>query len=139
MKRLILAGVAALVSGFTALPAHALCAAPKDINGTWYSDDGGTYYVRQVDGIIWWVGMSSDKGQTWTNVFRGQRKLDKVFGTWSDVPRNPNGKASSGELNLALSISGTSVGGWKMTTMTGGFSGKNWFKRCGDNQALPAN
>ena len=29
-------------------PSYAICAAPRDMNGVWRANDGGTYYVRQL-------------------------------------------------------------------------------------------
>ncbi|WP_448272192.1 hypothetical protein [Nostoc sp. DSM 114160] len=67
-------------------PAQALCIASPDFNGIWHSDDGGTYYVRQIGNEIWWLGMSADDGRTWTNVYKGTRIGDTVIGQWADVP-----------------------------------------------------
>ncbi|MBZ9714873.1 MULTISPECIES: hypothetical protein [Deinococcus] len=109
--------------------AHASCAAPKDMNGVWRANDGGTYYVRQLGNQVWWVGMSSDSGKSWTNVFHGTRTGNTVKGTWADVPR---GQISSGG-SMTLTLSGVnSVLGFKRTAATGNFGGSTWYMPCDD-------
>ena len=86
----LLTRAATLTLGLAALngtPAHALCAAPPDLNGTWRANDGGTYHVRQIGTQVWWVGLSSDGGKSWTNVFHGTRTGNTVTGSWADTPR----------------------------------------------------
>src|SRR5262245_4877920 len=80
------------------LSSYAQCVAPRDMNGVWKANDGGTYYVRQIGNDVWWLGMSGDGGRTWTNVYRGVRNRDIVTGTWADVPHGQI--HSSGILNL---------------------------------------
>jgi len=67
---------------------------PIDLTGTWAGDDGGVYYVRQHDGVIWWNGMSDRSGpvdglgRAWNNVGRGVLKDDlSIDADWADVPR----------------------------------------------------
>lgn len=69
-------------------------AAPIDLSGTWAGDDGGIYYVRQLDNVVWWNGMSSrsgppeDLGRDWNNVGRGEINDDLTIPSdWADVPR----------------------------------------------------
>ncbi len=42
-----------------------------DLTGSWAASDVGTYYVRQIGDAIWWLGLSSDQGLTFANVFHG--------------------------------------------------------------------
>ena len=113
----------------TPVTSYALCAAPKDLNGVWQANDGGTYFVRQIGNNVWWVGMSGDNGNTWTNVFKGVRKGNTVVGQWADVPK---GKILSGGI-LNLDIQGTSgVLGFTRSQVTGGFGGSKWFQPCND-------
>ncbi|PTA67607.1 hypothetical protein [Deinococcus arcticus] len=109
--------------------AHASCAAPKDMNGVWRANDGGTYYVRQLGNQVWWLGQSSDGGKTWTHVFSGVRSGNTVKGTWADVPRGQ--VRSSGALTLTLS-GVNSVLGFKRASATGGFGGSSWYMPCDD-------
>ena len=46
-------------------------AANLDLTGAWAATDVGTYYVRQIGNTIWWLGLSSDQGLTFANVFQG--------------------------------------------------------------------
>ena len=63
-----------------------------DLNGTWSGDDGGIYYLRHVDSVVWWNGMSgrerspSDLGRGWNNVGRGKINELKIEVEWADVP-----------------------------------------------------
>jgi hypothetical protein len=29
-----------------------------DVTGVWLGNDGGTYYLRQIGDVVWWVGLS---------------------------------------------------------------------------------
>ena len=42
-----------------------------DLTGSWAASDVGTYYVCQIGNTVWWLGLTSDQGLTFTNVFRG--------------------------------------------------------------------
>lgn len=117
--------------------ALALCAAPRDLNGVWRANDGGTYYIRQISNDIWWVGMSRDDGRTWTNVYRGVRSGNAITGQWADVPR---GRINSGGI-LNLSVQTGSSGGilgFTRSAVTGGFGGSRWFQPCDDTRLIPS-
>ena len=64
---------AAIAFGFVLLvsQASAQCVSPKGLTGAWKSNDGGTYFVRRLDRVVFWMGQSPDDGRSWTNVFRG--------------------------------------------------------------------
>ena len=128
MRRHLL--VAAFAVTLTAAPAHALCAAPKTMTGTWKANDGGTYYVRQVGSSVWWLGESKKNG--FTNLFRGTRTGNHVTGYWADI------KGGTGSGQLSFDITGTnSVGGWKRAAQTGGFGGSIWYQPCDDTGQNP--
>lgn len=110
--------------------AFALCAAPKDLNGVWHANDGGTYYVRQIGNEVWWLGMSGDSGKSWTNVYKGTRNGNQVTGRWADVPRGHI--SSSGSLNLNIRTSGGHVVDFTKGSFTGGFGGSHWTMKCDD-------
>jgi hypothetical protein len=113
---------------------YALCIASKDMNGVWKSNDGGTYYVREVGNEVWWFGKSGDGGRSWSNVYRGIRNGATVTGNWADVPM---GKTRSGG-TLNLQIDGTTgVSGFSRTQVSGGFGGSKWFKTCNDTVNIP--
>lgn len=69
-----------------------------DLTGTWAGNDGGVYYVRQLDSIVWWNGMSARDqppevlGKEWNNVGRGEIQEDlSIVSEWADVPRGAIG------------------------------------------------
>jgi len=125
---------ALMLAGFLALaaPVHAQCVAPKNVSGAWTANDGGTYRLHVVGDTIWWVGMSSDDGRSWTNVFKGTRSGDIIDGEWADVRGKPWGHGT-----LKLRISGTTfmerIGG-----SGSGFGGSRWGRGgCNDTQGSP--
>jgi hypothetical protein len=103
-----------------------------DLNGFWAGDDGAMYFVTTDDwNRVWWVGMSGDDGQSFTNVFQGKwnpnnateepADFGTVSGDWVDVPR---GQAmGSGTLTLSYRTNGEI---WR--TSGSGFGGKVWRK-----------
>ncbi len=65
-----------------------------DLTGAWLGDDDGIYYIRQLDKVIWWSGMSGQSGplaglgRDWNNVATGPFKADMTIALqWADVPR----------------------------------------------------
>ena len=58
------------------------------LTGTWAADDVGTYYVRQIGNVVWWLGLSSDEGIAFTNVFKGyvQAGSPTIQGDWASLP-----------------------------------------------------
>lgn len=114
---IVLTGLVLLAA--SALPVHAICDAPKYVSGDWTANDGGTYRLRVVGSTIWWVGMSSDNGQFWTNVFRGTRNGNIIDGEWADV------RGQRGYGTLKLRISGTTVME-KIGGTGSGFGGSRW-------------
>lgn len=116
---------------------HAQCSAPRDMNGVWRANDGGTYYVRQLGNQIWWLGMSADGGRSWTNVFHGTKTGNVVQGTWADVPRGSI--RSGGSMNLQVQATPTSVLSFTRASATGGFGGSRWTMPCDDVILNPVN
>jgi hypothetical protein len=96
-----------------------------NLTGVWAADDAGTYYVRQDGDTVWWLGLSTDEGQTFANIFQGTlQSNNQISGNWADVPLGQ----TSGAGAITLSSNG------KLSTMmnrfsaTGGFGGGNWMK-----------
>jgi len=64
-----------------------------DLTGAWAGDDDGIYYLRQLESVVWWNGMSerdgspSDLGRVWNNVGRGVINGLQIDVEWADVPR----------------------------------------------------
>jgi hypothetical protein len=77
--------------------ARALCSFPFTnlIYGVWKGNDGGTYYMRQIGGDVWWLGQSADGGKSFTNVFHGQVHGNKLTGGWLDLPRDAGAKPTN--------------------------------------------
>ena len=114
--------------------------APIDLTGTWAGDDGGVYFVRQLDDVVWWNGMSSrdgppaDLGRDWNNVGRGILGDDlRIVADWSDVPRGgvgghgtvtfQVGSHPTGDLEiLKIEETGTGRGDTRWTPCTLGFA-----------------
>lgn len=102
-----------------------------DLSGVWHCNDVGTYYVRQVDSKVWWLGLSRDQGRTFANVFQGT--IDPggniISGDWADVPIGINGTRSNGGLYLRLDGSGPLSSTFVAVNQTGGpFGGTAWYK-----------
>src|SRR5215475_7499003 len=110
--------------------------AAEDLTGTWFADDGGAYYIRQVGNSLWWNGMSENgQGSSFANVFRGTIKGDTIIGDWADVPRGQT--LNSGALILRIvNISPDQIEMRKQRE-TGGFSGSVWSKAKPPKQAGP--
>jgi hypothetical protein len=100
--------------------------------GTWKGQDQGSYYVRQIGNNILCVGMSPDKGRTWTNIFVGKingdemKVGDTISGKRADVPR----RKIQGSGTLTLIVKGEWSGNrifMQKTVSTGSpFGGSTW-------------
>jgi hypothetical protein len=88
----------------SANPVKAQCSFPFTnlVYGLWKADDGGLYHMRQIGGDVWWVGISSDGGKTFTNVFHGQVKGNTLSGGWLDVPNDTEKRTNAGQVNLRI-------------------------------------
>ena len=95
------------------------------LTGVWSSDDAGTYYVRQIDNTVWWLGLSVDEGRTFANVFRGTLQSGQVSGNWMDVPL---GQTEGGGGLAFTSSEGPQSTVWHRTNASGGFGGSSWEK-----------
>lgn len=65
---------------------------PLDLTGSWSGNDGGLYYIKQIDSCVWWSGLSNfvDQGQypgqEWIMTFRGTINAEGVLvGDFVDV------------------------------------------------------
>jgi hypothetical protein len=96
------------------------------LTGTWHANDVGTYYLRQMpDNTIWWLGLSRDRGQTFTNVFHGVIQGNTVAGEWADVPLGAT--RNNGTLGFSASQGALSVN-LTRTAESGGFGAQTWQK-----------
>jgi len=101
-------------------PIKAVFKQPINLTGKWNCNDGGSYFIRQIDNELWWYGQSKDNGKTWSNVFHGHIKGNQIKGKWVDVPQGLT--KNSGEIILEI------LGNSKLKTIekTGGFGGTEW-------------
>jgi hypothetical protein len=82
-----------------------------DLTGAWAGDDGGIYYLRQLESVVWWNGMAGrdgsplNVGRDWNNVARGVINGLQIDVEGSDVPRG--GAANDGTLVLNIQDDGT--------------------------------
>jgi hypothetical protein len=94
-----------------------------DLTGVWRSNDGGTYYVRQIGSDLWWYGEASN-GQ-WSNIFHGAIDGEWADGMWLDVPKGRD--RSNGALRLHID----SLNEFHREQKTGDdFGGSSWKKVC---------
>ena len=110
-------------------------AAKIDLTGAWAGDDGGIYYVRQLDKVIWWNGMSQRDeppgtlGRDWNNVGRGEIKDDlTIVAEWADVARGQ----AEGYGTVNFKIGADSAGNIQITktSETGTGRGDTKWSRC---------
>jgi hypothetical protein len=96
-------------------------AAAADLTGEWEGDDGGRYYLRQIDDRLYWYGEQSATDPAWANVFEGRIGEGEVRGRWADVPK---GRArGQGRLRLEIRRGGRAL---EALDKTGGFGGTRW-------------
>ena len=107
----------------------------KGLTGTWAGNDGGVYYVRQMDNVIWWNGMSSREdppemlGLNWNNVGRGEIKDDLTIASdWVDVPRG--GAEGHGTVNFKIGPDAAGNLQITKTSETGTGRGDTKWSRC---------
>jgi hypothetical protein len=100
------------------------------LTGAWEADDEGVYYFRQIPrpsggNELWWLGLSSDRGLRFTNVFHGVYAGGVISGGWVDVPLGD--ARGAGQLRLLDRFfhgSGTSLE--RLPGSTGGFGARHW-------------
>jgi hypothetical protein len=83
-----MAAVAAMVLALAGVCSSAQAAEGK-LTGKWSinTGEGDTYYLRQVDDEVWWIGESKDGGKSWTNIGHGHVKGNELTMRWADSPR----------------------------------------------------
>ena len=96
-----------------------------NLTGAWHGSDIGTYYVRQVETTVWWLGLSRDQGRSFANVFHGTISGNVVEGTWADVPMGVGGALSGGTLTLHGGPLSTQL---VRLAQSGAFGGSLWTK-----------
>jgi hypothetical protein len=103
----------------------------RDLTGIWDCNDGGTYYIRQSEDVVWWFGEPSHQPGGWSNDGKGTITADTINLDWSDVPK---GRTLNGG-TLVLKIESND----RLTASaeTGGFGGSVWTRRSPTSNAVP--
>ncbi|MCP4347998.1 MAG: TIR domain-containing protein [Desulfobacterales bacterium] len=95
-----------------------------DITGIWECNDGGTYYITQINDKIFWYGEQRHDMSKFCNVAFGNARGNEITIEWADVPKGKNqyfGNMVLQVLNNASRI--------KVVKKEGGmFSGNIWDK-----------
>jgi hypothetical protein len=143
----LLAGLLVACSGETPLPSGATACPPVqvsgpdgqplDLSGTWSGNDGGLYYIKQVDSCIWWSGLSNFTeqgqypGQEWVMVFRGSMDSAGIInGDFVDVfSTNPGTGTMTIEARIDPVESGDSQVNLYRTAQTGHEIGVTFWTR----------
>ena len=106
--------------------------APPDessLTGMWRADDGGVYFLRQIDDVLWWVGLSQGDalypGLHFCNVFHAKVTGQIVTGEWSDVPRGTT--SNRGTMTLTF-VDGNPQLLLRKPETGDGFSGSRWWR-----------
>jgi hypothetical protein len=101
------------------------------LQGLWAGDDGGIYFLRQLDTIVWWNGMADRAaapemlGRAWNNVARGVIQGLSIDVSWADVPRG--GILDGGTMKLKVEDDGTgNVRIVKVSQQSGDFGNNTW-------------
>jgi len=112
---------------------YSLPAPVANLSGVWTSNTGGKYYVRQVGGCLYWVGLGtytagSPPNYSYANVFFGsvQHTLagGSIRGWWFDDPISGSASASNhGQLMITVTSATTMT-----VAPTGGFPETSWTK-----------
>jgi hypothetical protein len=92
-----------------------------DLTGTWNSDDGGTYYLRQIGNTLHWYGERAPSNPNWSNVFHGRIQGGQIKGSWADVPKGQ--VMNHGQMKLSIRQNGNVL---VAEHKTGGFGGSRW-------------
>ncbi len=98
-----------------------ITAAWGDLSGRWSGNDGGTYYLRQTDGYVYWYGEAADAPPAWSNVFSGRIYGTRIKGNWVDVPKGRT--TGAGNLELVLEKDGKEL---RVVNKTGAFAASRW-------------
>lgn len=95
----------------------------NDLDGLWSCNDGGKYYVREINGVVAWFGeggLNSRGIPKFANVGIGRRSGNTFTMDWADVPKC--GLSGKGTLKLKVKnanefvkTSGSRFGGSKWT------------------------
>lgn len=97
----------------------------NDLDGAWACNDGGRYYIREIEGMVIWFGESrfSNGRPVFSNVAIGDRNGNSISLRWADVPKG----SLLGEGNLVLRVNSAN----EIIKVSGaGFGGSQWVRTC---------
>ncbi|MBN1569379.1 MAG: tetratricopeptide repeat protein [Acidobacteria bacterium] len=94
-----------------------------DLTGTWTSDSGGVYIIKQNGASFSWFAESGDYGRTWAHDFRGTVHGKIITGNFKDLPSAVSHNSGS----LVLTI--IDKDHFQMTTPGGGFGDSRWIRK----------
>ncbi len=107
----------------TSGPSTTVPSTAADLTGVWDCDDGGTYYIRQLENTIWWYGEPSNNPGQWSNVAKGTISGNTINLDWADVPKGTTMNSGILVLNIESNSRLTA------TQKTGGFGGSTWTRQ----------
>jgi hypothetical protein len=94
-----------------------------NVTGVWRNEnDGGLYYIRQINDRIWWLGEQRPDGGQWANVAYGSVRSNQIELDWADIPKGA--LRNVGRITLQIESDTRLV----RTASTGGFGGAVWNK-----------
>jgi hypothetical protein len=99
---------------------------PAALTGMWAASDVGTYYLRQLNDTLWWLGLSRDRGRSFANVFNGRVNDGFISGAWADIPLGMT--QNSGELRLSCATPAATSTRLAQLFASGGFGATSWEK-----------
>ncbi|MGB5100326.1 MAG: choice-of-anchor C family protein [Methanothrix sp.] len=102
-----------------------------NLTGVWSCDDGGIYYIRQLEDIVWWDGEEASDNPSWANVARGTIRGDTVTLDYADVPEGN----SDGYGTLVLDI--ISNDELKAREKPESYGGSRWVRSSNEPQPPP--
>lgn len=116
--------IAALVTGalVASLISGPALAKQCNLTGKWKGNDGATYYIRQINQVVWWYGENSKTRPAFSNVAFGTLKGNVLDLLWADVPK---GRILQ---DGGLTIRVKSCKSLRSILNTGGFGGIRWTK-----------
>lgn len=97
--------IVTFLMAFAAFGVFANNLSAKEINGYYESDDGGAYFIREINGSVYWFG--EHPNGSYANVLSGKITGNKITASFWDVPK---GKAKgAGEITLEVRDNGDTL------------------------------
>src|SRR6266404_7510154 len=105
MKKIKYTINASIIAILAVLGLFAVQVSAKGINGFYRGDDGGAYFVTQVDNKIYWVGETANGD--YANVLSGTISGTKIVAHWWDIPKGKAG--GSGDVIFEIKDNGDTL------------------------------